>query len=50
MKLEFSGQIFEKYSDYNLSSETAELLHADRRTDRDIFANAPKNGVEKCAN
>ena len=35
MKLEFSGQIFDKILKYNLSrkSEKAELFHADRRMD-----------------
>jgi len=43
MKLEFSGQIFGKYS----SPVGAELFHADMKITvafRDI-ANAPKNGI-----
>jgi hypothetical protein len=54
MKLEFSGQIFEKSSKSNFTKIRpvgAELFHADRRTDmtklivafRNV-ANAPKNG------
>ena len=34
MKLEFSGQFFEKYSNFmKIRSVGVELLHADRRTD-----------------
>jgi hypothetical protein len=53
MKLEFSGQIFEKFSitnSINIFPEGAELLHADKRTDMTKlivafrnFANAPND-------
>jgi hypothetical protein len=53
MELEYSRQLFEKYSDFMKILLEAELFHADARTDmmklkvafRD-FANAPKKGPE----
>ena len=33
MKLEFAGQIFEKFSDIKFHRVGAELFYADRRTD-----------------
>jgi hypothetical protein len=56
MKLKFSQQIFEKYSNINfmkLSSVGARLFYVDRRTDMTKltvafrnFANEPKNGMK----
>jgi len=55
MKLEYSRQVFEKYSNINfmeLSSLGARLFYVDRRTDKTKlavsfrnFANAPTNGI-----
>jgi len=40
MKLEFSGQIFKKYSCIKFHKNQAELYHADRRMDRQDEANS----------